>query len=203
MDSITGIFETFLGWLRETFSWIFDAIGDVSSTVGKLTWAVSAAWNKAFDDAAPAEAAQKSAPVAAKAQEQAAAQAAAKTVERPQFKVVSPAAVSGGGAPVTGKAKSDFRGGKGRRAGSGAGSGRGSSTGSNGGPVTVVTQDGSNAAPQTLFFPAGGRASMGAAAASQVARAAAGSLPRQGSRAGRPAHPPLAPSPWSPHSMLT
>lgn len=172
VDSITGIFETFFGWLRENFSWIFDAIDAVSSTVGKITGAVSAAWNKAFgDDDAPAEAAKKSAPVAAKAHEEAAAKVASKAAERPQFKPVSASAVAGAAAPGKGASTGSRSGGKGRRAGTGAGSGRGSTAGSSGGPVTVVTVGGDNSAPQTLFFPAGGGgASMPATAASQVAR---------------------------------
>lgn len=170
VDSITGIFETFFGWLRENFSWIFDAIDAVSSTVGKITGAVSAAWNKAFGDDAPAEAAQKSAPVAAKAQEQAATQAAAKAVERPQFKAVSPSAVSGGAAVATGKAKGASGGGKGKRTGVGGGAGSGASSGS--GPVTVVTLAGNNAAPQTLFFPAGSGKTLPAASAAQASTVA-------------------------------
>ena len=169
VDSITGVFETFFGWLRENFSWIFDAIDAVTSTVGKITGAVSAAWNKAFgDDDAPAEAAKKSAPIAAKAQEEAAAKVASKAAERPQFKPVSASVVNGGAATATGKAKTASGGGKGKSAGSGGGSSASSASGS--GPVTVVTVGGDNSAPQTLFFPARGGASMPAAAASQVAR---------------------------------
>ncbi|MDE7370254.1 MAG: hypothetical protein K2N07_00625, partial [Desulfovibrio sp.] len=51
---------------------------------------------------------------------------------------------------------------------SGGGSSAGTS-GSGSGPVTVVTLGGDNAHPETLFFPAGGPASMSAASAAQAA----------------------------------
>lgn len=170
VDGITGIFAAFFGWLRENFSWIFDAIDAVSSTVGKVTGAISSAWDKAFgDDDDPAKGAQKSTPTAAKAQEQPAARTAARAAARSQFKPVSASAVSGGGATASGKGASGV-GGKGRRAGSGGGSGSGASSCS--GPVTVVTLAGNNSAPQTLFFPAGGGTSLPAASAAQASQAA-------------------------------
>lgn len=50
VSSISGVFTGLFDWLREKFAWVFSTISAVSGFVGKITGAVTNAWNKAFGD---------------------------------------------------------------------------------------------------------------------------------------------------------
>lgn len=186
-EGIIGIFKG--AW--ETIKGIVDSIVGMISSIGEkidqipilgsAKRGLGKAWDWAFGDD-DEEKKQKSAPVADMAQNDPVALAATmpqnpdmqalaalNAPEIPQFKPVSASAVSGGAATASGKGASG-KGGKGRRATSGGGAGSGASSGS--GPVTVVTLAGNNAAPQTLFFPAGGGKSLPAASAAQASTVA-------------------------------
>ena len=176
VNGITAVFSGLFSWLRENFAWIFDTISAVGSTIGKITGAVSNAWNAAFGDdedekksaaktatdvqdkplASTAQAAQEK-PASSNAQAAQQKPAAPNTLPEKPVMATSPKPE----APEQFKQSyADFlesqekaKGGKRGGVGSGGGSARSSSAG----PVTVVTLAGDNNAPQTLFIPASSR----------------------------------------------
>mgnify|MGYP001368892508 FL=1 len=171
-DAIVGVFTGLFQWLRESFDWVFSAIDTVKSTVGKVTGAVSDAWNTAFgdDEKAPSE---TSTPVASEAPEppksavttteKPAAQAAASAPEMPakpsyQNRADAVAGLASTPASSTGK---KGKGGKGR-------------TKKGSGPVTIVTLAGDNSTTQTVFIPATGTGT-GRGSSSSSAMATGGS----------------------------
>ncbi len=176
VDGIIGIFAGLFDWLKKNFSWIFKAIDSVGATIGKITGAVGNAWNKAFGD----DDATSAAPTARAAQEKPAA-AVAQAVRQQTAAAITAGALQSASAPSTAARPSyaDFvdaekaarKNGK-RSSGSGGKGGAG--------PVTVVTLDGDNSAPQTLFMPAARGASGGASLSTTAAASAASprSLPR-------------------------
>lgn len=163
VSGISGVFSGLFDWLRDNFAWVFSALDTVSSVVGRITGAVTDAWNKAFgdDDPAPATATAAAAPaepplapVARSAAEQPAAPAAPiaqGATEKPAARIARPDDSGKSYAEYLAKQKAE-QGKTGARGKSSSGSiaGRGGESG----PVTVVTLAGDNAKPQTVFIPA-------------------------------------------------
>ena len=152
-DGIAGVFSGLFSWLRENFDWVFNAINGVAAFAGKISGAVSSAWDAAFgNDAKSSEAKvtpvasgapappKTAAPVAEKAQEQ---------QEKSKYQARADAMSELLSTPASGKGK------KGKKGG-GSGSGRKGT-----GPVTIVSLAGDNSAAQTVFIPASSKGSAG------------------------------------------
>ncbi len=160
-DFIYGIFESVFNWLQEKFAWVFSAINAVSSAIGKITGAISGAWNKAFGDDGEKESAT---PAVEKSQSKPAAPAAANAVEKPvvqapkpapRFQAVDRAKVEAAHPKPEKKKKAS---GGSRKAGASGGSstrsGATGQTSGDSGPATIVSVGGDNSSTQTVFIPA-------------------------------------------------
>lgn len=168
VNGISGVFSGLFDWLRDKFAWVFSALDAVSSFVGRITGAVTDAWNKAFGDddkTAPATATAAATPAepplapvahsaAAQPAEPSLTPAAQSATEKPAAQIAKPDDSGKSYAEYLAKqkaAKGQSKKGSGSRGrgASGSTAGRGDS-----GPVTVVTLAGDNAKPQTVFIPA-------------------------------------------------